>query len=70
MPDNIMGENLRFILKQRGLSVQAVSIKSGISHATITRMIRGDGSARVQAWMAVCEALGVGMDELMKEKEM
>ena len=52
------------MLRERGLSVYALSKKSGVSAATITKLCNGNGPVRLVTVRKLCEALEMEPAEL------
>ena len=63
-PDPVLATVLRKLREDRGLTLEALAFKSGVSMGSLGRIERGNSSA---AWSTVCQladALGVSMGEL------
>ncbi len=58
---------LKELRKQAGLSVAALSAKSGVSRRTIED-IEARGDCRISTAYTLCRAMGVSLDEFYKEQ--
>lgn len=59
-----LGSKIRAIRKERGLSLEQLSAKSGVALATLSRMENGKGSGTFRTHRKVAEALGLTMPDL------
>ncbi len=59
-----LGSKIRAIRKEKGLSLEQISAKSGVALATLSRMENGKGSGTFRTHQKVAEALGLTMPEL------
>jgi transcriptional regulator with XRE-family HTH domain len=59
-------ERLKALRQLRALSQQELSERSGVGRATISRIERGETGAQGRTLRRLAEALGVGVEELVK----
>lgn len=63
-PQNLAINLIALRAKQK-ISQQALSTKSGIPRSTIALLESGQSNPTLQVLLALCDALGVGLDELL-----
>jgi transcriptional regulator with XRE-family HTH domain len=59
-------ERLKALRQLRALSQQELSERSGVGRATISRIERGETGAHGRTLRRLAEALGVGVEELVR----
>lgn len=62
-----LGEKIRTIRKQRGLSLEQVSAKSGVALATLSRIENGKGSGTFRTHRKIAEAFGLPLTEFYRD---
>lgn len=65
----MMGRNLKARLDARGFSIRRLAGMCGISQATVCRMLNGATGTSLGTWLIACNALGCGLEDLMKDNE-
>jgi transcriptional regulator with XRE-family HTH domain len=63
-PDPILAAVLRRLREDRGLTMEALAFKSGVSLGSLGRIERGNSSAAWSTVVALADALGVSMGKL------
>lgn len=66
----LMGRNLSRIIRQRGVTIEDLSLDSGVSPQTIYRMqyhLQKKGGG-VGMWLDICEALGCTLIDLLSDE--
>lgn len=64
-----LGERLRFLRKERGLSLEQLASKSGVALATLSRIENGKGSGTFRTHQRISDALGLSLPELYRGLE-
>ncbi|MBD3296176.1 MAG: cupin domain-containing protein [Candidatus Omnitrophica bacterium] len=64
-----IGKRLRDLRKEKGMTLNELSRKSGVALATLSRMENDKMTGTIQAHSSICKALGVSITELYKELE-
>ena len=67
--DKILGVRIKAIRKQRGLTLQNMADKSGLSIAFISKAERGLTSPTFSALLEICKALSIDIVELAQSTE-
>jgi transcriptional regulator with XRE-family HTH domain len=62
-------EGVRDLRNRRMLSQQELANRAGVSLFTIQRIERGEGNVRPKTGRAIAEALGVGVEDLLRPTE-
>ena len=63
---SVFGERLRYVRQQRGYTLRALGVASGVAYETIARLESGaHRSPRSDAIVALCKTLGVSADFLL-----
>lgn len=65
--DVVLGERIRRLREQQGLSLRALAEQSGLSANAISRMERGESSPNVSSLRSLANALGVMISDLFEE---
>ncbi len=65
-----LGSRVRALRKERGLSLENLSAKSGVALATLSRMENGKGSGTFRTHQKLAEALGLSLSELYQNLQM
>lgn len=63
-----LGERIRKLRKQAGLTQKELAERSGIGRVTLSRLERGDHSPRYGTLVALAEALGVSVTDLLVDR--
>lgn len=63
------GERLALYMRKHGISKRYLSNKTGIYINTITRIMRGDKVGNIHTWLALAEAMGCTLDDILNETE-
>jgi len=63
-----LGENVRRLRVERGLSVVELAARSGIARATLTRLESGRGNPTIETIAALAGALGAHADHLLRHE--
>jgi len=69
MTDELLGERIKEIRKQRGMTLQNLADETGLSIAFISKVERGLTSPTFSALMAICKGLGVDLASLAQPSE-
>jgi transcriptional regulator with XRE-family HTH domain len=56
--------NLRQLMSQQGLTIEAVVRRSGLNHRTIRRILKGDSKPHAMTLFRLARGLGIGANEL------
>lgn len=64
-----LGEAVRALRKERGLSLEALADRAGLSDNYIGDMERGERNVSVRALWQIADGLGVSAWELMRDAE-
>ena len=64
---NDLGERIRTLRKERGLSLEQVSAKSGVALATLSRIENGRGSGTFRTHQKIAEAFGLPLPDLYRD---
>ncbi len=64
-----IGEKIRNYRKQKKMTLEELSRKSGVALATLSRMETGKMPGTLRSHTSICEALGVSVSELYREIE-
>jgi len=62
---NLMGEKLRMLILERGVSQKELAQKAGVTEAAISHYINGDRSPRGAILLNIANALGTTTDFLL-----
>ncbi len=62
-----LGSKIRGFRKQRGLSLEQLSGKSGVALATLSRIENGKGPGTFRTHQRIADALGVSLPELYRD---
>lgn len=62
---NLMGEKLRMLIAERGVSQKELAQKAGVTEAAISHYINGDRSPRGAILLNIANALGTTTDFLL-----
>lgn len=65
--ENTIGQRLRFLRKERKLSLEQLSGKSGVALATLSRIENGKGSGTFKTHQRIAEAFGLSLPELYRD---
>jgi len=60
------GTRLRQIRQSKGLSIEHVALKTGVSRQAISLMERCESGARISTLQKVCKSLGISMVRLFE----
>lgn len=63
------GEQLALYMRKHGISKRYLSSKTGIYINTITRIMRGDKVGNIHTWLALAEAMGCTLDDILNETD-
>lgn len=66
MPIEI-GEKIRSLRKQRGMSLEQASAKTGVALATLSRLENGKGSGTFRTHRKIAEAFGLSLTEFYQD---
>jgi transcriptional regulator with XRE-family HTH domain len=69
MTDELLGERIKEIRKQRGMTLQNMADKTGLSIAFISKVERGLTSPTFSALLEICKALEVDLANLAQPSE-
>ena len=69
MTDEILGERIKTIRKQRGMTLQNLADKTGLSIAFISKVERGLTSPAFSAILQICKALEVDLTDVVQPSE-
>jgi len=69
MTDELLGERIKIIRKDRGLTLQSLADETGLSIAFISKVERGLTSPTFSAILEICKALEVDLTELAQPVE-
>lgn len=64
-----IGKRLRGLRKEKGLTLDELSRKSGVALATLSRMENDKMTGTIKAHSSICKALGVSITKLYQELE-
>ncbi len=64
-----IGSRLRKLRKERDITLEELSEKSGVALATLSRMETGKMTGTLESHNSICKALGVSIAELYRELE-
>ena len=64
--ENVIGKRLRTLRKERHLSLEKLSGKSGVALATLSRIENGKGSGTFKTHQRIAEAFGLSLPELYR----
>lgn len=64
-----IGKKIKLLRKERGLTLQDVSQKTGIAQSTLSRIEKGLRTGTVKTHLKICEALGMRISELYVDLE-
>lgn len=64
-----LGENLRDLLRERGLSQAQLAELAADNKMNVSRWIRGVSVPSVAAVVRLCEALDISLDSLLRQKK-
>lgn len=59
-----VGERLRLLRQEKGMTLAEVSSKSGVAQATLSRIENGHMTGTIKSHMRICEALGINLIDL------
>ena len=62
---NLMGEKLRMLIAERGVSQKELAQKAGVTEAAVSHYINGDRSPRGAILLNIANALGTTTDFLL-----
>lgn len=68
-PDPVLAVVLRRLREDRGMTLEALAFKSGVSIGSLGRIERGHSSAAWSTVLKIVDALGVSLSELAKAVE-
>jgi len=60
-------KTLKFIRKQQGLSLRTLAVMAGVHYTSLVRLEAGRYDPRLSTLRKIAEALGVGLQDLLKE---
>ena len=64
----MLAENIKTFRKQRGLSQEQLARKAGVTYSTLIKLESGSNkNPTVKTLQQIAQALGVTLDDLMKE---
>ncbi|MEL7563391.1 MAG: cupin domain-containing protein [Dehalobacterium sp.] len=69
MTDELLGERIKTIRKERGMTLQSLADETGLSIAFISKVERGLTSPTFSAILEICKALEVDLTELAQPSE-
>lgn len=69
MTDELLGERIKIIRKERGMTLQNLADETGLSIAFISKVERGLTSPTFSAILEICKALQVDLIELAQPSE-
>lgn len=64
--DHVVGQRVRMLRKQRGLSLDAVAAATGLSIGFVSQIERGLSSPTLRALTSLADATGVGIADLLQ----
>ena len=64
-----LGERVRSLRRERGLTLDGLAARSGVSRAMISKLERGEKSPTLVVAAKVAEGLGVGLPQLVGAEE-
>ncbi len=64
-----IGEKIRELRKEKNITLDALSKKSNVALATLSRMENGKMRGTIKSHLSICKALGVSVSELYREFE-
>jgi transcriptional regulator with XRE-family HTH domain len=67
--DRAIGEQVRVLRSARGMTLEALADKSGVSRAMLSRIERGESNPTAQLLGRVCAGLNVALSALFAETE-
>lgn len=62
-----LGEKIRMLRKQRGLSLEQVSAKSGVALATLSRLENGKGPGTFRTHRKIVDAFGLSLTDFYRD---
>ncbi len=62
----LLGERVRRVRAQRGMSRRILSQASGVSERYLAQLESGKGNASILVWKAIAEAMHVALDDLLE----
>ena len=60
-------KTLKFIREQQGLSLRTLAVMAGVHYTSLVRLEAGRYDPRLSTLRKIAEALGVGLQDLLKE---
>jgi len=64
----MLAENIKTFRKQRGISQEELARKAGVTYSTLIKLESGSNkNPTVKTLQQIAQALGVTLDDLMKE---
>ena len=63
------GRNLQRKMDELGVSRHELCRRTGISYSTLLRITSGDRIGMLDTWVRVCDALGIGIEEVLDDSE-
>lgn len=64
----LIGERIRFLRKERGLSQEELAYRASLHNTYIGQLERGEKNATIESVAKVCAALEITLEELFKDK--
>lgn len=64
--DETAGKKLKAKMEDAGVTIAALSAKTGLSSRTISNLRSGKSAGNGATWIAISRALGASIDELVK----
>jgi transcriptional regulator with XRE-family HTH domain len=58
---------LKFLREQQGLSLRTLAVMAGVHYTSLVRLEAGRYDPRLSTLRKIAEALGVGLQDLLKE---
>ena len=65
----VVGERIRFLRKERGLSQEELAYRASLHNTYIGQLERGEKNATIESVAKVCAALEITLEELFDDKE-
>ena len=60
-------KTLKFLREQQGLSLRTLAVMAGVHYTSLVRLEAGRYDPRLSTLRKIAEALGVGLQDLLKE---
>ena len=56
-------------MQEKGISKKELIRRTGLSESTITRIMRRDMVGNLWTWNAVCDAIGITMNDILEARD-